>query len=135
MQYKKIPNNIYRVRKRASYKMKILETLAKQGPLRKAQIKKALNVPPKQERTCERAFKELKDGGLATEDESTGMWYARGQEPPETVEIRVGSPNLELTIPAKREQAKKIIEKTPELKRDKKASTVLKETGLLEKEQ
>jgi hypothetical protein len=135
MQYRKTPNCHYSGRKRFYYKKKIFQTLVERGPLTKPQIKQALQVPSKEAKTCDRAFKELKDLKVVTKDESTGIWYAHGHEPPKTVEMHVGSPKLGLTVQVKREQAKKIIEKTPELKRDKEASTVLKEIGLLEKAQ
>jgi len=121
-------------RTRLYFKRTVFQTLKDNGPHTKKELKNILKVERFQEKTFDRAVNDLKFIGAIIEDEH-GKLFAYGHEPPETIEVHVGSPNLELTVPVKREQAKKIIEKAPELKRNKEASTVLKETGLIEKTQ
>jgi len=129
--YKQRSNPQYATKKRFRYKKAIFQRL-KNGPALKVELKKSMNVPSSEAKTFDRALNELKDIGAVTMDKKTGKLYAHGHEPPETIEINVGSPKLNLTVPVKREQAKKIIKQCPSLKKDKEASTVLKETEILE---
>ncbi|MEM2703726.1 MAG: hypothetical protein QXR45_11260, partial [Candidatus Bathyarchaeia archaeon] len=92
----------------------------------------ACNIQPYQRRTFDRALDDLYKLDVIRKDEKTQKIYAYGHEPPETVQLTVHTENLDLTIPAKREQAVQIVEKDPLIKRNEEAKMVLKETGLLE---
>lgn len=85
----------------------------------------------KQERTFERGMRDLKDLEIVVEKEK--RLHLHGHEEPEEVHFDIGSKNLRLVIPVKREIAKSIIRKSPSLKRQATAHKVLGEVGLLER--
>lgn len=137
--YKPKPNISYASRptpsishssKRFRYKQAIFQRL-RNAAASERELMKDINVPGSERKTFDRAVKDLVGIGVLTKDEKSGKLYAYGHEPPETVEINVGSSNLKLTFPVNREQAKKIVKKCPSLRKDKETSTVLKETEIL----
>jgi len=132
MIYGQAPNPHYaRKTDRFLLKRQIIKNL-RQRPLTKAELKIACNIQPYQRRTFDRALDDLYKLDVIRKDEKTQKIYAYGHEPPETVQLTVHTENLDLTIPAKREQAVQIVEKDPLIKRNEEAKMVLKETGLLE---
>ncbi|MCS7124694.1 MAG: hypothetical protein NZ932_04685 [Candidatus Bathyarchaeota archaeon] len=132
--YKRIPNLHYARNARNTrflLKRKIIKSL-RQRPLTKAELKIVCNVQPHQRRSFDRALKDLHNLDIIRMDKRTQKIYAYGHEPPETVQFTVHTENLDVTIPAKKEQAAKVVEKDPLIKRNKEARIVLAETGLLE---
>ena len=131
MMYSPNPHLSYTQRPRFRFKKEIIKNL-RQTPLTKAELKKACKVPPYQSKSFDRALNELYELDVIRQDEKTQKIYAYGHEPPETVQVTVRTENLDLTIPTKREQAVKIIEKDKLIKSKKEVLTTLKETGLIE---
>lgn len=131
MTYKPVQNPNYARNTRLKFQKRIIQEL-RQRPLTKAELKIACGVRPSQRRSFDRALNDLHNLNIIKKDEKTQKIYAYGHEPPETVQLTVHTENLDVTIPAKKEQAVKVIEKDPLIKRNKEAKIVLTETGLLE---
>lgn len=132
MSYKTEIRKEYGYRGRASrfqWETKIFKYLKENGPRYPSELRKELKVPKEQERTYYRALERLNNLGAIKDIE--GKIGLFNQEPPEEIEARIETGNLELNIPLKREQAKKIIHEIPSIKNKPHAKKVLKEAGLI----
>lgn len=92
-------------------------------------LKKELKVPSREERTFQRGVEDLET--LQVIKNVNGKLVLLGQEPPEEIHVTVGTGNLEFNIPLKREQAKKVIQKIPSIKKEATTRKVLEEVDLV----
>lgn len=93
----------------------MLHHLRKEGPRSAIDIMNQLNVPSEEKRKVYRAIKDLKE--LDVVKEKNRLLYPYGHEEPETIKVTVGPRALRLTIPLKKELAKRLLKRRPLIRR------------------
>lgn len=134
LSYTRRPNYSYMGKSRKNslrfyWKHRTISFLRENGPSYTSELIKKLKVPAREKRTFQRALGDLR--ALEVIKEKEGKNYLMGQEPPEEIEAKIKTKNIELNIPLKREQAKSVIQELPSIKNKPEAKKVLERVELI----